>query len=158
MWVKGHDGVEANEKADRRAKEEVRMGERMHKPDIVTPAGIRQKYRPHGTTPGHLKWSGMAIRGLTYMVTDKGPQAYWLKEIGKAEVGSCVCDKWTQQNAAHLSIEYAVRSVYRIISARWLYCSQYNGRERLHLIFRGEGESFYSKTEIIEERNKDRKT
>ena len=102
MWVKGHDGVEGNEKADRRAKEEVWMGERMHKPDIVTPAGIRQKYRLHGPTPGHLKWSGMAIRGLTYMVTDKGPQAYWMKEIGKAEEGSCVCDRWTQQNAAHL--------------------------------------------------------
>jgi len=52
------------------------MGKRMHKPDIVTPAGIRQKYRLHGTTPGHLKWSGIAIRGLTYMMTDKGPQAY----------------------------------------------------------------------------------
>jgi len=36
------------------------------------------------------------------MITDKGPQAYWLKEIGKVNDGRCVCDGWTQQNAAHL--------------------------------------------------------
>jgi len=104
MWVKGHDGVEGNERADARAKEEVVRGERMHMPDIVTPAGIRQLFRPHEGAPGHLKWSRMAIRGLTYMITDKGPQAYWLKEIGKADEGSCVCDRWTQQNAAHLYV------------------------------------------------------
>jgi len=40
MWVKGQDGVEGNELADARAKREVRRGRRMHKPDIVTPAGI----------------------------------------------------------------------------------------------------------------------
>ena len=40
MWVKGHDGVEGNEQVDSRAKQEVWIGERMHWPDIVTPAGI----------------------------------------------------------------------------------------------------------------------
>jgi len=39
---------------------------------------------------------------LTYMVTDKGPQAQWMKEMGKLEDASCVCDGWTPQNAAHL--------------------------------------------------------
>jgi len=77
------------------------MGWRMHKPDIVTPAGIRQAYRLHGGVPAHLHWNKQAIRGLTYMVTDKGPQAQWLKEIGKVEDASCVCDGWTPQNAAH---------------------------------------------------------
>jgi len=80
----------------------MKMGKRMHKPDIVTPAGIRHAYRLHGKAPGHLKWNGMAIRGLAYMVTDKGPQANWLKEIGKTEDRSCPCDGWTPQNAAHL--------------------------------------------------------
>ena len=36
------------------------------------------------------------------MVTDKGPQAQWMKTIGKAEEASCVYDGWTPQNAAHL--------------------------------------------------------
>jgi len=102
MWVKGHDGVEGNEEADRKAKGAVRKGKRMHKPDIATPAGIRQAFRIHEGAPAHLKWNRTAIRGLTYMITDKGPQAGWMKEIGKVDDGSCPCDGWTLQNAAHL--------------------------------------------------------
>ena len=88
MWVKGHDGVEGNEEADARAKRGVREGKRMHKPDIATPAGIRHAFRIHGKTPAHLGWNSTAVRGLTYMITDKGPQAGWLKEIGKVDDGS----------------------------------------------------------------------
>jgi len=102
MWVKGHDGVEGNESADARAKMEVEKGIRMHKPDIVTPAGMRQAYRLHARPPAHLKWNRMAVRGLAYMITDKGPQAGWLREIGKVDDGRCPCDNWTIQNAAHL--------------------------------------------------------
>jgi len=102
MWVKGHEGVKGNETADAKAKAEVDMGMRMHKSDIATPAGIRQAYRVHGGAPAHLQWTRQAIRGLTYMVTDKGPQAQWLKEIGKVEDARCVYDGWTPQNAAHL--------------------------------------------------------
>ena len=104
MWVKGHDGIEGNEKADRMAKEAVNEGVWMNKPDIITPAGIRQAFRLHGKTPAHLSWSRWALRGLTYMVTDKGPQAQWLKTIGKTDNASCVCDGWTPQNAAHLYV------------------------------------------------------
>jgi len=102
MWVKGHSGVEGNEMADTRAKREVEWGQRMHLPDIVTPAGIRQAFRLYNRTPEHLKWSRWAVRGLTYMVTDEGPQAEWLKTIGKTDDASCVCDGCTPQNAAHL--------------------------------------------------------
>jgi len=64
MWVKGHDGVEGNEMADARAKREVEMGERMHWPDIVTPAGIRQAYPLHSRAPAHMRWSRQVIRVL----------------------------------------------------------------------------------------------
>jgi len=68
------------------------------------PAGIRQAYQLHSKAPAHLRWSRQAIRGLTYLETDKGPQRQWLKEIGKVEDVSCVCDGWTPQNAAHLYV------------------------------------------------------
>ena len=73
MWVKGHDGVEGDGQADRRAKQEVWMGERMHWPDVITPVGIRQAYPLHATAPEHLSWPRQALRGLTYLETDKGP-------------------------------------------------------------------------------------
>jgi len=44
----------------------------------------------------------MTVKGLVYMVTDKGPQQQWLWEIGKSEEQWCVCDGRTPQNAAHL--------------------------------------------------------
>jgi len=102
MWVKGHDGVEGSEQAGKKAKEGVWIGERMHWPDIVTPAGIRQAYPLHDKAPAHLSWPRQAIRGLTYLETDKGLQRQWLREMGKVEDGSCICDGWTPQNAAHL--------------------------------------------------------
>jgi len=71
-------------------------------PDKITPAGIRQAFKLHSKAPAHLGWSRWAIRGLAYMITDKGPQAQWMRTIGKTEDASCVCDGWTPQNAAHL--------------------------------------------------------
>jgi len=63
MWVKGHDGVKENEEADMRGKREVWVG-----------------------APAHLSWTRKAIRGLTYLETDKGLQMQWLKEIGKSKM------------------------------------------------------------------------
>jgi len=90
--VKGHDGVEGNEQADERAKREVWIGERMHWSDIVTPAAIRQAYTLHARAPAHLSWPRQALRRLTYLETDKGPQRQWMREIGKTVDASCVCD------------------------------------------------------------------
>jgi len=104
MWAKGHSGVVGNEEADVRARMEVWMGERMHWPDIVTPAGFRQAFSLHGRAPSHLRWNRVTLRGLTYLVTDKGPQRQWLKGIGKVDDPNCVCDGWTPQNAAHLLV------------------------------------------------------
>jgi len=52
--------------------------------------------------PAHLGWSRTALGGLTYLITDKGLKRQWLKEIGKIEDASCVCDGWSSQNAAYL--------------------------------------------------------
>jgi len=49
----------------------------MHWPDIVTPAGIRQAYPLYSKAPPHLSWSRKAVRGLTYLDTDKGYQRQW---------------------------------------------------------------------------------
>jgi len=100
--MKGSNGEEGNEAADRKAKMEVEMDWRMHKPDIMTPAGIRQAHPLHPKAPAHLHWSTKAIKDLVYMVTDKSPQRQWLWEIGKAEDPQCLCDGWTAQNVAHL--------------------------------------------------------
>ena len=102
MWVKGHSGVEGNEEADKRAKREVEMGQRSQKPMIATPAGIKQQFPIYPKAPAHLRWRPRALKGLVYMVTDKGPQRQWMWEIGKEEEQWCVCDRWTAQNAAHL--------------------------------------------------------
>jgi len=102
MWVKGHSGVRGNEEADSMAGKTVRRGKRKHETEVATPAGIKQQFPIYPKAPAHMKWSSRAIRGLTYMITDKGPQRQWMWEIGKCEEQWCVCDGWTPQNAAHL--------------------------------------------------------
>jgi len=64
--------------------------------------GIKQEFPIFPTAPAHFRWSARAVKGLVYMVTDKGPQQQWLWEIEKSDEQWCVCDGWTPQNAAHL--------------------------------------------------------
>jgi len=102
MWVRGHNGTSGNEQADKTAGRTAEMGWRMMEKNIATPAGIKQAFPIYPRAPPHMKWTRQAVRGLVYMVTDKGPQRQWLWEIGKSEESCCVCDGWTAQNAAHL--------------------------------------------------------
>ena len=102
MWVRAHQGTEGNERADYMAKLAVEVGLRMNEPDIITPAGIRQAFPIHGKAPKHLRWTRQALKGLTYITTDRGPQRWWMHKIGRAESPACPCGGWTAQNAAHL--------------------------------------------------------
>ncbi|KAF8422277.1 hypothetical protein EV426DRAFT_706499 [Tirmania nivea] len=84
MWVKGHSGVEGNERAYRKAKEVAWVDRRMLRPDIVTPAGIRQAF-PMGRPSKQARWNREALRGLT------------------ADDPLCgLCEEGIAQNAAHL--------------------------------------------------------
>jgi len=85
MWVRGHQGMVSNEEVDRSAKREVWLGERMCRPDIVTPVGIRQAFLLHPKPTVHIRWARTAIWGLTYLVMDKGPQLQWMRETGKTD-------------------------------------------------------------------------
>lgn len=52
MW---HNGMGGNENADAEARKAGWMGTAMHKPEIATPAGIRQ-HLPLSTKPAHMRW------------------------------------------------------------------------------------------------------
>ena len=92
MWVRGHQGVRGNEEADRRAGREVRAGKRRRAVGIATPWGIKQEFPIYPRAPAHMSWPVAGLKGLVYLVTDKGPQQQWLWEIGKADTQWCVCD------------------------------------------------------------------
>ena len=99
MWVKGYSGVQGNEKADTAAKLRAYGGRVMQRVSEVTPAGIRHDFPIH-RKPKHLAWSRKAVKGLTYIVTDRGPLKRWLWIIGRAQDQTCECGEI--QNAVHV--------------------------------------------------------
>ena len=91
------------ETADRKAKEIVDRGQLMHLPDTPAPVGIRKAYRTHEVSEQVRPWDRESLNGLTYIVTDKGPTASWLKTIGRMEDGICrLCKEGAPQNSAYL--------------------------------------------------------
>ena len=65
----------------------------------ITPAGIRQDHPIHAK-PKHLQWTRTQLRGLTFIITDRGPMKRWLTIIGRSTDDACQCGE--SQNAVHL--------------------------------------------------------
>ena len=62
-------------------------------------AGIRHDCLIH-REPKHLAWSRKAVKGLAFMVTDRGPLRRWLWILGRAQEPTCDCGEI--QNAVHM--------------------------------------------------------
>ena len=100
MWVKGHAGVEGNEAVDSGAKIRAYGGRVAERLSILTPAGIQQDHGIHSKPP-HLKWTRKQLRGLTFIITDRGPMKRWQCVIKQANNPCCRCGEI--QNAVHLT-------------------------------------------------------
>ena len=100
-WVKGHSGVKGNELADLRAKKEAWMGARRGDKPIATAGGIRHKFRATWNTEQVKNWDREALKGHTYIYTDRGPFREWRHRIGRGDSPMCPCGE-AIQNAAHI--------------------------------------------------------
>ena len=73
-WVKAHDGIPGNDYADYKAKETGSIGRLLNQRQTATPAGIRAIFRSNRISEQVRTWDRNAIGGLTYVLTDRGPQ------------------------------------------------------------------------------------
>ena len=105
MWVKRYAGVEGNVAADGTAKIRAYGGSVVQRASILTLVGMRQDHPMH-SKPLHLKWFRKQLKGLTFIVTDRGPMKWWQWVIKRADNPFCQCGEI--QNAVHLTRCYLV--------------------------------------------------
>ena len=103
-WVKGHKGIEGNEKVDKLSKAASILGNESE--GVVTPAGLRawsKRVRAEargGSGEGILGWHRKAVSAYTWCLTEKGPQAKWLHKVKKADSPECRCHQ--EQTGRHI--------------------------------------------------------
>ena len=97
-WVKAHDGIPWD---GFKAKETGGIGHLFKQSQTATPAGIKAIFRCNRISEQVRIWDRNAIRGLTYITTDSGPQKNWRCKIGRAEEDVCRCGE-RGQNEAHI--------------------------------------------------------
>ena len=90
-----------NELADLRAKKGVWEGMRRGEKAVATAAGIRHEFRVTWKSAQVQNWDREALKGRTYIQTDRGPFRAWLHKIGRADDTMCPCGR-AVQNAAHI--------------------------------------------------------
>ena len=67
---------------------------------MATPAGIRHAYHISRSTMKVKQWDRVALKGRTYIYTEKGPFKQRFHKIGRADPPICKCGQ--VQNAAHI--------------------------------------------------------
>ena len=68
---------------------------------MATASEIRHEFRVTWRTKKVQGWDREALKGHTYICSDRGPFKVWLHNIGRAESTMCKCGE-AAQNAAHI--------------------------------------------------------
>ena len=76
-------------------------GARRGDQNIAMAGGIRHEFRVTWQTKQVHEWDREALKGHTYIYTDRGPFREWLHKIGRTDSPMCPCGE-AVQNAAHI--------------------------------------------------------
>ena len=95
VWVRGHIGIEGNEKAGQAVGTHSWEGDIRCLSQTSTHAGVwkaggatREEWR---TEPSYLNKSHQNYQALSALRTNRDPQNSWLHKLGKADPPACPC-------------------------------------------------------------------